>query len=509
MTADGEKKLSDFVVPGYLDMLNELARLLKLPDLAKRPENDRARLLIEALAPVQALLILDNLESLPKDDQNRLFDFLSQLPPGCKAIVTSRRRTDVDARIIRLARLDRDAALALFAELATDRPLLAKASAAERSHLYEETGGNPLLLRWIAGQLGKGRCRTVAKALDFLRSAPEDNDPLEFIFGDLLETFTDSETAALAALTYFTREVEVKLIAELSGLSKTAAEAALGDLSSRALVVPDEEEKNFALGPMVADFLRRRRPEVVAETGDRLEKRAYALIIENGGEDYRSFGKLNAEWETIAGAIPRFLAGENGRLQRVCDALYRYLNSYGHWDAWLHLSLQAEKVAEAAHDYDKAGWRANDAGGVYGLRGQGDAVLDCARRATEHWLTAKAGARERAVAIKLRGVGHQLKNDYPAAIAAYQESLELRRSLSPETEDVAIGLNDLATAEQMDGQYDAAEKNYREALRIAEGVHTPRASPPLPAIWPILRWIAKTGRRLRHSRGRRCRCLKR
>src|SRR4030095_11671505 len=164
MTAEGERKLSDFVTPGYHDMLNEIARLLKQPELAKQPETERARLLIDALAHWRALLILDNLESLQKDHQNRLFEFLSQLPPECKAIATSRRRTDVDARIVRLAKLDQDAALALIAELATHRPLLAKAPPEERIQLYEETGGNPLLLRWVAGQLGKGRCRSILSA---------------------------------------------------------------------------------------------------------------------------------------------------------------------------------------------------------------------------------------------------------------------------------------------------------------------------------------------------------
>jgi hypothetical protein len=71
--------------------------------------------------------------------------------------------------------------------------------------------------------------------------------------------------------------MKVEFIAELAGISKTAAQTALGDLSSRALVVPDEEDKNFALVRMVADFLRRKRPEVVAETGNRLEQHAYAL----------------------------------------------------------------------------------------------------------------------------------------------------------------------------------------------------------------------------------------
>jgi hypothetical protein len=222
------------VVPGYLDMLDEIARLIQQPDLTKQPEAGRARLVIDALAPAKALLVLDNLESLPKDQQNQLFEFLSQLPQSCKVIVTSRRRTDVDARIIRLAKLDQDAALALLAELSTDRPLLAKASKADVIHLYEETGGNPLLLRWIAGQLGKGRCRTIASALELCRNAAEENDPLEFIFGDLLETFTAAETKVLAALSYFTQEMKGEFIAELAGISKTAAQTALGNLSSRA-----------------------------------------------------------------------------------------------------------------------------------------------------------------------------------------------------------------------------------------------------------------------------------
>ena len=362
MSADGERKLTGFVLPGYLEMLNEIARLLGQPDFAKSLEADRARLILEALTSEQALLILDNLERLAKEDLNQLYTFLSRLPQGCKAIVTSRRRTDIDARIIRLEEMDRDAALAFLADLATDRKELAKASEAERIQLYEETGGNPLLMRWIVGQLGRGKCRTVAAALDFLRSAPPGNDPLEFIFGDLLEEFTESETKVLAALTYFTRAMELKFIAELATLSQPAAQTALGDLSSRALVVLDEEEKNFALVPMVADFLRRKRPEVVAETGNRLEERAYALIVENGYSKHDRFPVLDANWPTVAPALPLFLAGPNLRLQTVCNALFQFLNFTGRWDEWLSLEQQAEAKAVAAGDHHNAGWRAYQAG---------------------------------------------------------------------------------------------------------------------------------------------------
>jgi hypothetical protein len=68
---------------------------------------------------------------------------------------------------------------------------------------------------------------------------------------------------------------------------------------------------------------------------------------------------------------------------------------------------------------------------VYFLRGQADAVLACADRAAAHWLAAQAGTRERTIAITLRGHGHSLNADYPAAIAAYREALELVRSSPP------------------------------------------------------------------------------
>jgi tetratricopeptide (TPR) repeat protein len=477
LTADGQRPLKGFVLPSYLQMLNELANQLGQPELAKLAEEERTLRLQQKLQAADALLILDNLESLSSEHRDQVFAFVGRLPHGCKAIVTSRRRTDVDARIIRLEKLDHRAALALLAELAQDRPLLAKATEPERLHLYEETGGNPLLLRWIAGQLGKGRCRTVDSALAFIRSSPPGNDPLEFIFGDLLETFTETETKILAALAHFTSKVEVKFIAELAEVSNGAAQTALGDLANRALVIPDEEEKNFSLVPMVADFLRNKRPEVVNGTGSRLEKRAYDLVVENGYEEHERFPVLDAVWPSVAPALPRFLAGPNDQLQTVCKALADFLNFTGRWDEQLALSQQAEAKAVAAGDHVSAGWRACHAGMLEAQRGQADAVLACADRMAAHWEKAfpqgkgaQVGTRERAVTIRLRGRGHELKKDYPAAITAYHEVLELQRSLPAKSEDMASDLNDLAGAEWRSGNFAAAERDCREALRVARAV---------------------------------------
>ncbi|MGE0885115.1 MAG: tetratricopeptide repeat protein [Blastocatellales bacterium] len=471
LTADGQRSLGNFVVPGYLEMLNAIARELDKPDIAKTTEEERAEAVLRALRDADVLLLLDNLETLSEPDRDQLFAFLNRLPRGCSAIVTSRRRSDASAVIVRLDKLDWPAASELIAELANNYDLLRRATDTERRALYENTGGNPLLIRWIAGQLGLGRCRTIASALEFLRSAPAGNNPLEFIFGDLVDTFTANETAVLVALSFFSTPMEEPFIAELAGISQPAAQVALSDLSSRALVLPDLEEHCFVLTPMVADYLRRARPEVVAETGSRLEERAYTLILENSGYQKRDrFPVLDTVWATVSPALPLFVAGPNPRLQTVCDVLYSFLNFTGRWDEWLTLFQQAEAKAVAASDYASAGWRAYQAGLVHHSRQQADAVFACAERVETHWQAAQIGARELAFAIRLRGLGFRLKKDYPSAITAYREALALLRRFSAESMSVANILNSIAEAEHCLGNFVVAERDCREALHIARAI---------------------------------------
>jgi len=470
LTPQGEQELQDFMLPNYMALLQDLACEIG-EDVQRLDPNERAKAMTRALAERRALIVIDNLETLDERERVRVFQFLSRLPAACKAIVTSRRRADVDARAVRLDRLALKDALDLMAALAQNNRHLARATERERHELYEITNGNPLLIKWTAGQLGRGHCRTVAEACAFLRAAPKDNDPLEFIMGDLLDTFSESETAVLAALTHFTQPARVKWIADLAGLAERAAQTALEDLADRALLLADPEVQHFALPPLAAHFIRNKRPEAVAQTANRLTDRAYALALENGYQNFERFPALEAEWPTLEAALPHFLQGENDRLQELCDALGYFMDFSGRWDELLSLHQQAEAKALAAGDFYNAGWRAYRAGWVYDLRGQAQAVLDCAARCGTYWQKANADAREKAIALQLRGLGHELEKNWAAAIAAYKQSLEPRRALGPESQDVAIGLNDLATAECDSGDYPAAERDYREALRIARKVN--------------------------------------
>lgn len=469
LTPTGEKSLKDFSRDNYFSMLNELALELGEEDIPRLAPDERANPLRMAMTGKKNLLVFDNLETLLEDERTRLFQFLSRLPEGNKAIVTSRRRSDVDARIVRLDRLAHDEAMLLVSKLASHNPRLQRATQQERDDLYENTQGNPLVMRWIAGQLGRegSHCRTIADACAFMAKAPKDNDPLEYIFGDLLESFSESETKVLAALTHFTQPAKLAWLAQLSGLPERAAETALEDLTDRSILIANSESRSFFLPPLAAQFIKTRRPEAVSTTGDALCDHAYVLAVQFGGHtNYAGFKTLDTEWNLFIAALPRLLQGDNNRLQNICEQLVQFLDFTGRWDEALWLCATAEQRALSAGDKDRAVWRAYQAGMVYCNRSQAVELLACAERAAANCMD--SAPRFKSVAIELRGIGHELQQDYPAAIDAYREVLGIGRAHFAESDDVFVALNALAGAEGANKDYAAAERDYREALRIAK-----------------------------------------
>jgi tetratricopeptide (TPR) repeat protein len=472
-------------VTSYDALLNDLGRALGRDDIPKAVPEDRPQLVRHALANFRALLVLDNLETFSAEERRRVVELLDNLPSACRAIVTSRRRTDgsTAGHNLRLDKLEREAADELLAELGQRWEPVARLTQDERDRLYAETGGNPLLLTWVAGQLGRttGRCRTVAEAIERLQEAHRlqkldaKNDPLDFVFGDLVETFTVDETSVLAALVHFTQPAPIEWLLPLTELSRKATETALDGLRDRALLVEDDQAATWLLPPLASRFLRRTCPEAVGISGERLADQAYALTVENGYE-YTQFPALEAVWPQLVAALPALITGDNRRLQAVCDAINEFLHFSGRWDDLLFLSTEAEARASLAGDLNNAGWRACDAGDFYHLRGQSAEVLACADRAAAHWQAVRAGAYERALAIRLRGLGHSLTRDYPAAVNALREALDLMRSASPKDESMVMGLlNDLAGVLLESGQLDEAETHSREALAIGKALADPRA----------------------------------
>ncbi len=475
---EGERPLRDHRVESYPALLNEIGLALGRDDIPKAVPEARPQLVRHALASYRALLVLDNLETFTVSERRAVFELLGSLPSGCRAIVTSRRRNDgsIAGYNLRLHKLEREAADELIAELGKRWEPVARLAQGDRDRLYAETGGNPLLLTWTVGQLGRttGRCRTLDEALARLQEAhrrealDEKNDPLDFIFGDLVSSFTADELSVLAGLVHFTGPVPVEWLLPLAGLSNKATEMALEGLRDRALLIEDDRAGTWLLPALTAQFLRRSRPAAVHVSAERLADRAYAIAVEHGYDKFSQFHILETAWPQLAAALPAMVVGDNKRLQSVCDALSPFLDFSGRWDERLALESEAEQRALREGDFTNAGWRVYKVGFCHALRGQTTEVLACADRAAAHWLKAGAGAHERATAIGLRGIGHELSGDYAKAIADSREAIDLFHSLSHKSIEVSSALGTLAQALRLSGQRDEAEAHYREALAIAQ-----------------------------------------
>jgi len=290
-----------------------------------------------------------------------------------------------------------------------------------------------LIIQKSVGREGS-QLRTIDEAVQVIDKAPKGNDPLEYIFGDLLETFSPDETKVLAALTHFAQPAKLRWIADMTELPERAAETALEDLTDRSILIANIESKTFYLPPLASQFIKTHRPEAVIQTSNILVKRALELAMQHGGfSNYDGFRALDAEWEFISASILPLLTGSNHQFQTFCDRLFDFLNYTGRWDAWVWLSEQAEVDALAADDKESAGWYAYQGGFAYRTRHQTTEVMTYAARVTQYWQNSTP--RRKALAIQLRGIGHELNEDNPAAMTAYREALEIFRAIAPEKKD--------------------------------------------------------------------------
>lgn len=241
------------------EFLNETARVLDRGDIPKLASDARRRELLEALRERPTLLVYDNLETLTKEEQEAMADFLRELPQGCKAVITSRRRGGEGSVWLRLEKLDWEAGRQIIAaEAERDAGLktkLARATEARWQELYDATGGSPLALSHTLGLMRVRASLTFDAALEMLRGN-RDSDLQQFIFQEARRELTTNDETALRALSFFVPSATFEAWAEVAKLSRTALETTIDRLSALSLIDVLAGEERYALHPLTSNFVR-------------------------------------------------------------------------------------------------------------------------------------------------------------------------------------------------------------------------------------------------------------
>lgn len=473
------------------EFLNETARVLGQTGIAQLAGDGKRRALFDALRSMRVLLIYDNLETLTKEGQEAMAELLRELPQGCKAIITSRRRGGEGAVWLRLENLEWEAARAIIeSEITRDSQLANKlrhAGEARWPELYDETHGSPLALMHVLGLIRVRATLTFDGALTMLRGH-RDPDLQKFVFQEARRELTTNDQTALRALSFFVPSAAFEAWMEVAGLSRNALETTIDRLSALSLVDVLAGEERYALHPLTRNFVRDdllADAQIAREIGKHFAGywEAYARRYGGPGENYQTFNLIEVEWPNLDTAaewlsqtadVQGEQIGDKDAAQRLNALASNLCNGtgplfyIGRWDELVQLGARAYEAMRALNNGYETGWRAYQVAWVYSIyvRNMPEPASMWVDRCAEAWASA-GGKHERANETRLRGWVAWQRKEYDVAERLCLESLAIHREMKSDV-DVGRVLNDLGGIGYNRGDYDAAEQYYRESLALAE-----------------------------------------
>lgn len=462
------------------EFLNETARVLGQTGITKLTGDEKRRALIDVFRSMRTLLIYDNLETLSKEEQEGIADFLRELPQGCKAIITSRRRGGEGGVWLRVEKLDWNAALGIIKnQMLLDEGLANKLNRVDEvrwQELFDETNGSPLAL---VHTLGLMRVRAVLAfdgALEMLRGNL-DEDLQKFIFQEARKELTENDTAALGALSFFVPSASFEAWMNFAKLSRNALETTIDRLSALSLVDVLAGEERFALHPLTRAFVRDVLlvdAKVAYEMGMQFAQYWMDYANRYGYDNYKTYDRLEAEWtnfdatanwlwETAKVEDESIGDKETARmLDNLTTALRRYLWFSGRWDERIQLSTQAFEVMIALQNWSAAGWHAFNIYQIYTYRDVSDLTMVWAEKCTRAWERGN-DKHGKAMSVMIRAVMTDKEDEF---IKLAQSALEIWGRETSREQIEALAILGMVAAERK--EYVAAERFFYQALELAD-----------------------------------------
>ncbi|MCI0565541.1 MAG: NB-ARC domain-containing protein [Nitrososphaera sp.] len=166
----------------YETALDSIARQLGVLDVPRLKGTEKETRIRALLQTQRVLVVLDNMETA-KEPQNEIARQLQPLLGPSKALLTSRHRFKGDLYTIHLTGLDEDNALRLIRQEAEEKRIsrVAAARQSELKEIAQSTGGSPLALKLVVGQLGHLPLDLVLGQLREVRLPDDESDEGDYI----------------------------------------------------------------------------------------------------------------------------------------------------------------------------------------------------------------------------------------------------------------------------------------------------------------------------------------
>src|SRR5215216_2113938 len=239
------KTLSDILITIGTNLGNPTIGNLSIQDQIKRAYN--------LLSRRTTLLVLDNFESLSKNEQRDIVDFLRRSPMTLKVLITSRERVS-EGQVIRLQGLSFEESNALLDWEARQKHI--HLTQDQSKYLVDLTGGLPLALLWVQGQIAV-LGYSVTQVLDKL-SLDADIPILQYCFNHSWNLLTQMDARKLLFILALQPDaVSRAALKEIGGIENNDNfENAVSELLQLSLIEHEHDNDYFSILPLTRRFIR-------------------------------------------------------------------------------------------------------------------------------------------------------------------------------------------------------------------------------------------------------------
>lgn len=235
------------------DILITIGTSLGNPTIGNLSIQEQVRRAYNLLARQTTLLVLDNFESLSKNEQRDILDFLRKSPMTLKVIITSRERVS-EGQVIRLPGLSFEESNALLEWDAQQKNI--HLTKDQSKGLVDFTGGLPLALLWAQGQIAV-LGYSVTQVLDKL--SLDANIPiLQYCFNHSWNLLGESDAKKLLFILALQPDpVSRAALQEIAGiLTNEHFGNEISHLLQLSLIEHDHDKDYFSILPLTRRFVR-------------------------------------------------------------------------------------------------------------------------------------------------------------------------------------------------------------------------------------------------------------
>lgn len=250
-------EVSDY---SFDELLSDIGRQCDRVDISKMPQDQKKEAVKYLLANKRVLVVMDNLETVEAGE--KLVDDLFQVLGRSKLLITSRHHVKHDQVFtLDLSGFPEEEGVSFLREESKERGIEVVVQAQRESlvEIHQVTGGAPLAMKLVVGQMGR---LPMAEVLDTLKAAKfegQDYDFYRFIFKHSWDLLAMNAKKVLVAMSVFAPVIggardDVK---EISAVEETAFQPAIDQLVLMSLVDPlgTLEQRRYAIHQLTNYFI--------------------------------------------------------------------------------------------------------------------------------------------------------------------------------------------------------------------------------------------------------------